>query len=76
MLLVPADLDRYLTPAQLEAVLAHEWCHVRRRAHPIDGTPDRADDHDGAAGATRIAAGAHHRAEELHRQRSNRTADA
>jgi predicted Zn-dependent protease len=56
MLLVPADLDRYLTPAQLEAVLAHEWCHVRRRAHPIDGTPDRADNHDGAAGATRIAA--------------------
>jgi beta-lactamase regulating signal transducer with metallopeptidase domain len=30
MLLVPADLDRYLTPAQLEAVLAHEWCHARR----------------------------------------------
>ena len=31
ILLMPADIEQYLTPAQLEAVLAHEWYHVRRR---------------------------------------------
>jgi uncharacterized protein (TIGR03435 family) len=31
VLLLPAGLDSHLTPAQLEAVLAHELCHVRRR---------------------------------------------
>jgi uncharacterized protein (TIGR03435 family) len=31
VILVPAGIDRYLTRDQLEAVLAHEMCHVRRR---------------------------------------------
>jgi uncharacterized protein (TIGR03435 family) len=31
VLLLPADLVDHLTPPQLEAVLAHELCHVRRR---------------------------------------------
>src|SRR5262249_13201128 len=31
LILLPAGLDTYLTPRQLEAVLAHEVCHVRRR---------------------------------------------
>src|SRR5207249_900085 len=30
-LLVPAGIEDHLTPPQLEAVLAHEMCHVRRR---------------------------------------------
>jgi uncharacterized protein (TIGR03435 family) len=31
ILLLPAGIAERLTPAQLEAVLAHELCHVRRR---------------------------------------------
>jgi len=31
ILLVPAGIQERLTPPQLEAVLAHELCHVRRR---------------------------------------------
>jgi bla regulator protein BlaR1 len=31
VLLVPEDIDRHLTATQLDAVLAHELCHVRRR---------------------------------------------
>ena len=31
VLLLPAGIQRRLSPAQLEAVLAHELCHVRRR---------------------------------------------
>jgi len=31
VLLLPAGIAGRLTPAQLEAVLAHELCHVRRR---------------------------------------------
>jgi uncharacterized protein (TIGR03435 family) len=31
LLLVPAGIEQQLTPKQLEAVLAHELCHVRRR---------------------------------------------
>ncbi len=31
VLLLPAGIAEYLTAAQLEAVLAHELCHVRRR---------------------------------------------
>jgi bla regulator protein blaR1 len=31
VLLLPAEIDAYLTPAQLEGVVAHELCHVRRR---------------------------------------------
>ncbi len=31
VLLLPAGITGYLTPPQLEAVLAHELCHVRRR---------------------------------------------
>jgi bla regulator protein blaR1 len=31
VLLLPGDILRRLTPLQLEAVLAHELCHVRRR---------------------------------------------
>ena len=31
LLLVPAGIERCLTPAQLRAVLEHELCHVRRR---------------------------------------------
>ncbi len=31
VLLLPADIAQRLTPPQLEAVLAHEMCHVRRR---------------------------------------------
>jgi uncharacterized protein (TIGR03435 family) len=31
VLLVPAGIERHLTPAQLQAVLEHERCHVRRR---------------------------------------------
>jgi uncharacterized protein (TIGR03435 family) len=31
VLLLPAGLDTHLTPAQLDAVVAHELCHVRRR---------------------------------------------
>jgi bla regulator protein blaR1 len=31
VLLVPAGIETHLTPRQLEAVLAHECCHVRRR---------------------------------------------
>ena len=31
ILLVPADIIQRLTPRQLEAVLLHELCHVRRR---------------------------------------------
>jgi len=31
ILLLPADILKRLTPPQLEAVLAHELCHVRRR---------------------------------------------
>jgi uncharacterized protein (TIGR03435 family) len=30
-LLLPAGLSDHLTPAQFEAILAHELCHVRRR---------------------------------------------
>jgi uncharacterized protein (TIGR03435 family) len=30
-LLLPAGIEAYLTTAQLEAVIAHELCHVRRR---------------------------------------------
>jgi bla regulator protein blaR1 len=31
VLLLPAEIGNRLTPAQLEAVLAHEFCHARRR---------------------------------------------
>lgn len=31
VLLVPAGIEHHLTPAQLQAVLEHEFCHVRRR---------------------------------------------
>ena len=31
IILLPAGIEEHLTPAQLEAVLAHELCHVRRR---------------------------------------------
>jgi len=31
ILLLPADIAERLTPPQLQAVLAHELCHVRRR---------------------------------------------
>jgi uncharacterized protein (TIGR03435 family) len=31
VILLPAEIDAYLTTAQLAAVLAHEVCHVRRR---------------------------------------------
>jgi uncharacterized protein (TIGR03435 family) len=31
VLLVPADIAEHLTPRQLESVLAHEVCHIRRR---------------------------------------------
>lgn len=31
VLLLPANLMEHLTPSQLQAVLAHELCHVRRR---------------------------------------------
>ena len=30
VLLIPADIERYLTARQLSAVIAHELCHVRR----------------------------------------------
>jgi len=30
VLLIPADIERYLTARQLSAVVAHELCHVRR----------------------------------------------
>jgi uncharacterized protein (TIGR03435 family) len=31
IILVPEGIERYLTPGQLEAVLSHEICHIRRR---------------------------------------------
>ena len=31
IILVPAGIDRYLTREQLDAVLSHEICHIRRR---------------------------------------------
>jgi len=31
ILLLPQGIEQHLTPAQLETVLAHEHCHVRRR---------------------------------------------
>jgi uncharacterized protein (TIGR03435 family) len=31
VLLLPAGIDRHLSPVQLRAVLEHEWCHIRRR---------------------------------------------
>lgn len=31
VLLLPADIGQRLTPPQLDAVLAHELCHIRRR---------------------------------------------
>ena len=31
VVLIPADIADYLTPSQLDAVLDHECCHVRRR---------------------------------------------
>jgi TonB family protein len=31
ILLLPAGIEEHLTPPQLEAVLAHERCHIRRR---------------------------------------------
>jgi uncharacterized protein (TIGR03435 family) len=31
VLLLPAGIDRHLSPAQLRAVLEHEFCHIRRR---------------------------------------------
>lgn len=31
ILLLPSDIQRRLTPVQLEAVLAHEVCHIQRR---------------------------------------------
>ena len=31
VLLLPADIGQRLTPRQLDAVLAHELCHIRRR---------------------------------------------
>ena len=30
VLLMPADIDRHLTPAEIDAIVAHELCHVRR----------------------------------------------
>jgi bla regulator protein BlaR1 len=37
ILLLPADILKRLTPPQLEAVLAHELCHVRRRDNLTSG---------------------------------------
>jgi bla regulator protein blaR1 len=34
VLLLPAGITNCLTPPQLEAILAHELCHVRRRDNP------------------------------------------
>jgi uncharacterized protein (TIGR03435 family) len=31
LLLLPAGIDQHLSPAQLRAVLEHEFCHIRRR---------------------------------------------
>jgi uncharacterized protein (TIGR03435 family) len=31
VILLPAGIDAFLTPRQLDAVLAHEICHIRRR---------------------------------------------
>jgi len=31
VLLLPAGIERRLTPAQFQAILAHEMCHIRRR---------------------------------------------
>ena len=31
VILIPAGIERHLTPSQLEAVLAHEICHIRHR---------------------------------------------
>lgn len=31
VLLLPAGIERHLSPAQLRAVLEHEFCHIRRR---------------------------------------------
>lgn len=31
VILVPAGIERYLTPGQLDAVVSHEVCHIRRR---------------------------------------------
>ena len=31
VLLLPDGIKERLTPAQFDAILAHEWCHVRRR---------------------------------------------
>ena len=31
VILIPAGIECHLTPSQLEAVLAHEICHIRRR---------------------------------------------
>jgi bla regulator protein BlaR1 len=31
IVLLPAGIEQHLTPPQLEAVLAHELCHIRRR---------------------------------------------
>jgi beta-lactamase regulating signal transducer with metallopeptidase domain len=31
VLLMPADIDQHLTPPELQTIVAHELCHVRRR---------------------------------------------
>lgn len=31
VLLMPADIDQHLTPSELQTIVAHELCHVRRR---------------------------------------------
>jgi hypothetical protein len=33
VLLLPDGIASHLTPAELDAILAHELCHIRRRAH-------------------------------------------
>jgi len=37
VILVPAGIDRHLTQDQLEAVLSHEICHIRRRDNLLAG---------------------------------------
>ncbi len=36
VLLLPTDLHRVLSPAELEPILAHELVHVRRRDYPLN----------------------------------------
>lgn len=45
VLVLPEGLAARLTPEQLESVLAHELCHVRRR-HNLMEEPERACDEE------------------------------